>query len=153
MLQILYDDGFLAKFSGDTAAAESWIHKSLEAVKEYFKDDSFITNLAIERLGNTEKTHTRISIKDIKSRKLLDRTLESKGNAHIVVYFVWERIKINGKRRMGHAGCLGCVCRPYRLSELLEKSLLEKKYAYETNYKHVIVAKTQTEEIQGKVRK
>ena len=155
MLQIVYDDTFLAKdpFSGDTSAAESWIDTSLEAEKQYFKDNIFVTNLAIERIGNTEHAHTSISISDIKLGKLLDRTLESKGNAHIVVYHVGEHLKLNGKTRMGQAGCLGCICRPYRLSEIESKSSLEPHYGYETNYKHVIVAKTQKEETQGKVRK
>ena len=152
MLQIFYDETFLEKFP-DVAAAKSWIDNSLEAAKGYYKDDSFITNLAIERIGNTENAHTSISIRDIKSGRLLDRTLESKGNAHIVVYHVGEHLKLNGKTRMGQAGCLGCICRPYRLSEIESKSSLEPHYGYETNYKHVIVAKTQKEETQGKVRK
>ena len=125
----------------------------MEAAKQYFKDDIFVTNLAIERIGNTENTHTSISISDIKLDKLLHRTLEIKGNAHIVVYYVGEHIRLNGKTRMGQSGCLGCICRPYRLSEIEPKSALESHYGYETNYKHVIVAKTQKEERQGKVRK
>ena len=68
----------------------------MEAVKQYFKDDIFVTNLAIERIGNTENAHTSISISHIKLGKLLDRTLESKGNAHIVVYYVGEHLKSNG---------------------------------------------------------
>ena len=125
-----------------------WIDDSLEAAKGYYKDDSFITNLAIERIGNTEHAHTSISISDIKLGKLLDRTLKSKDNAHIVVYYVGEPFGT----RMGHAGCVGCICRPYRLSEIEAKSSLESHYSYETNYKHVIVAKTPIKEAQGKVR-
>ena len=155
MLQIFYDQTFLGKFP-DAAAAESWIDNSLDAVEKYYNDDSFVTNLAIERIGNTENTRTRISIMDIKSQNLLLRTLKTKDNAHIVVYYVGEHIPKSAtvpRTRMGHAGCKGCICRPYRLSELESKSLLEPQYGYETNYKHVIVAKTEIEERQGKVRK
>ena len=120
-----------------------------------------VTNWAIERIGTTENTHTSISIRDIKNQKLLKRTLKSKDNAHIVVYYVGEHIKVSKIKnntlvnvtRMGQTGCLGCICRPYRLSELSSKSLLELDYGYQTNYKHVIVAKTKIEERQGKVRK
>ena len=129
--------------------AESWIDNSLEAVEQYFKYDSFITKLAIKSIGNTENAHTSISIRDIKSGKLLDRTLKSKDNSHIVVYYVGEPLGT----RMGQSGCIGCICRPYRLSEIEAKSSLESHYSYETNYKHVIVAKTPIKEAQGKVRK
>ena len=149
MLQIVYDNTFLANFSGDTAAAESWIDNSLEAAKQYFKDDSFVTNLAIERIGNTENAQTSISIRDIKSGKLLDRTLKSKDNSHVVVYYVGEPLGT----KMGQSGCIGCICRPYRLSEIEAKSSLDSRYKYETNYKHVIVAKTPIKEAQGRVRK
>ena len=67
-------------------------------MKGYFKDSSLGTNLTIEKIGNIEYENTNIKVDDNKSFKIRDMTLQRKGIAHMIVYYVGEPVeKFGGK--------------------------------------------------------
>ena len=80
---------------------------------------------------------------DIKTPKLRDITLKNKGIAHMVVYYVGDRLEIDGRTIAGEAGCIGCICRP-------DTPVLEKRFEWKpngidaesANFKHCIVSRT-----------
>ena len=147
--QIFYESSFLEKFSGDAFAAESYINRSLETLKSYYKKESFGNTIDIEIIGNLEYEDINISIEDNKADFLLDITLEKKESAHIAVYYVGEPMqKTNGKTTMGIAGCIGCICRANR--PVLSRGDWTPRGS-DPNFKHCIVAKTAKESNQGKV--
>ena len=119
-------------------------------MKGHFNDDSLGTTLAIEIMGNIEYVDKNIRVDDNKSHKIRDMTLQRKGTAHMIVYYVGEPVENFGGTTYGLAGCIGCVCRPdwrtiTRLDWIPRGS--------DPDFKHCILAKTKFENRQGKVRK
>ena len=139
----MYDSTFLEKFSGDTALAESWIDKSLEIAKGYLVP--FGSFLTIDQIGKIGYEDTAISIKEVQSEKLRDMTLQKRGNAHMIVYYIGP----SGEKIGGRAGCIGCVCRPDRT--ISSKSGWVPRGG-DPDFKHCMVEKTRFNDKQGKVR-
>ena len=118
-------------------------------MKGYFKDSSLGTNLTIEKIGNIEYENTNIKVDDNKSFKIRDMTLQRKGIAHMIVYYVGEPVEKIGGTMFGLAGCIGCVCRPDW------RTITRNDWTPRGNdpdFKHCILAKTKHENRQGKVR-
>ena len=107
------------------------------------------TTLDIQQIGNILPVNSELSIEiDIQSEKTRRILLQNKGNAHMIVFYVGR------KGNVGHAGCIGCICRPDKTIKLttLSKSGDWSPNGRDPDFKHCMVEKTNPKNRQGKVR-
>ena len=96
-------------------AAKTWIEDSLKSAQGYFNDFSSLgTRLIMEQIGEIVYEDAEFKIEDTQSKTLREMTLLKMENAHMIIYFIGEVQIIEGKRKAGLAGCIGCICRPDR---------------------------------------
>ena len=136
---------FFTKFSGGHTAAKSYIEKSFEKAKGYFKDPSFGSTLTLIKIGNIVYENKQITIEDIKSKELREMTFQRRESAHMILYYVGEylpNLTWDGRetKTFGQAGCIGCICRPDSNRTLPNSDWGPRGIS--PDFKHCIVAKT-----------
>jgi len=86
-----YDDGFLAKVGGTTAAAESYIKSALPHVQAHYCQKSLGTKIAIERVGDIKHYSGRsLQATGAKLQEMWDTTMADLGSADLMMYMGYE---------------------------------------------------------------
>ena len=91
-IQAGYDDGFLAKVGGTSAAAEAYIKSTMPHVQVSYCHSSLGTKITVQRIGDIKHYSGRnLQATGAKLQEMWDTTKADLGTADLMMYMGYER--------------------------------------------------------------